>query len=79
MSLSCLAPWGHQDVEELLTHTETKTFVIKIHETLTASPHRKFPSKSSPNTDSPGTTCQPPSVSRLDQGPQEGEGLGALT
>lgn len=78
MSLSCLTPWGHEDVEELLAHTETKTFVIKIHETLAASPHRKFPSKSSLNTDFSGTSCQPPSVSRLDLGPQEGEGPGAL-
>lgn len=39
MSLSCLTPWGHEDVEELLAHTETKTFVIKIHETLAESPH----------------------------------------
>ena len=78
MSLSCLTPWGHEDVEELLAHTETKTFVIKIHETLAESPHWKFPSKSSPNTDPLGTSCQSSSVSRLDQGPQEGEGLGAL-
>ena len=47
------------------THRD-KNFVIKIHETLAASPHRKFPSKTSLNTDSSGTSCQPPSVPRLD-------------